>query len=77
VFHVSKKNAPFLIIHGMRDENVSISQAQELFEKLRSAGVHASFVKVDDVHTFQTPEANRKMALETLAFFNRYLGGMR
>jgi acetyl esterase/lipase len=73
VFHVSKKAAPFLIVHGTKDESVPISQAQELYDKLRTAGVHVSFVKVNDVHTFQTPEANRQMALETLAFFNRYL----
>ena len=73
VFQVSKKAAPFLIVHGTKDKDVSISQAQGLFDKLRSAGVHASLVKVNDIHTFQTPEANRQMAIETLAFFNRYL----
>jgi hypothetical protein len=31
------------------------------------------FVKVDDVHRFQTPEARRKLAIETLAFFCGYL----
>jgi acetyl esterase/lipase len=74
VFHVSKGDAPFLIVHGTHDESVPISQAQELFEKLQAAGVPVSFVKVDDGHTFQTPEAKRQLAVETLAFFNRYLG---
>jgi len=73
VFHVSKDDAPFLIVHGTHDENVPISQPQELFEKLQTAGVPVSFVKVDDGHTFQTPEAKRQLAVETLAFFNRYL----
>jgi acetyl esterase/lipase len=73
VFHVFKDNAPFLIVHGTHDESVSISQAQELFEKLQAAGVPVSFVKVDDGHTFQTPEAKRQLAVETLAFFNQYL----
>jgi acetyl esterase/lipase len=73
VFHVSKDDAPFLIVHGTHDESVPISQAQELFEKLQAAGVPVSFVKVDDGHTFQTPEAKRQLAVETLAFFNRYL----
>jgi acetyl esterase/lipase len=72
-FHVSKDNAPFLIIHGTQDENVPLGQAQELFEKLQAAGVPVSFVKVDDKHTFQTPEARRQLAVETLRFFNRYL----
>jgi acetyl esterase/lipase len=73
VFHVSKGDAPFLIMHGTQDQNVPIAQAQELFEKLQSAGVPASFIKFDDGHTFQTPEARRRLAIETVAFFNRYL----
>ncbi len=72
-FHVSKKDAPFLIVHGTEDQNVPISQAQELFKKLQSAGLPVSFIKVNDVHTFQTLEARRQLAIETLAFFNRYL----
>jgi len=73
VFHVSKGDAPFLIVHGTQDQDVPISQAEELLEKLKSAGVPASLIRVNDVHTFQTPEAHRQMAIETLAFFNRYL----
>ena len=72
-FRVSKGDAPFLIVHGTEDQNVSIAQAQELFDKLQAAGVPASFVKVDEGHTFRTPEARRQLAVETLAFFNRYL----
>ena len=70
---VAKGDAPFLIVHGTEDQNVSIAQAQELFEKLQAAGVPASFVKVDDAHTFRKPEVRRQLAVETLAFFNRYL----
>lgn len=73
VFHVSPSAAPFLIVHGTRDPDVSIGQSQELYEKLQQAGVPVTFVKVDDVHTFQTPEARHRLAIETLAFFNRYL----
>ncbi|HLN03532.1 MAG TPA: alpha/beta hydrolase [Bryobacteraceae bacterium] len=72
-FQVAKGDAPFLIVHGVEDQNVPIAQAQELFQKLQSAGVPASFIKVNDVHTFRTPEARRELALQTLAFFNRYL----
>jgi acetyl esterase/lipase len=72
-FHVSKSAAPFLILHGTEDRSVPISQAEELFEKLQSAGVPASLIKVNDVHTFRTAEARRQLAIQTLAFFNRYL----
>jgi acetyl esterase/lipase len=71
--HVSKQDAPFLIVHGTQDGSVPISQAQELFEKLQTAGVPVAFIKVDDAHTFRTPEARRQLAIETLAFFHRNL----
>ncbi len=72
-FHVSKEDAPFLIVHGTRDQSVPLSQAQELFERLQAAGVPVSFIKIDGGHTFHTPEARRQLAFETLEFFNRYL----
>ncbi len=73
VFHVSKTDAPFLIVHGTRDENVPIAQSEELADRLKQAGVPVTFLKVDDVHTFQTPQARLRLALATLEFFNRYL----
>lgn len=75
IYQVSKGDAPFLIVHGTLDENVPIAQAQEFFHRLRSAGVPVSFIKVDDGHTFQTPDARRQLAIETVAFFQRYLIG--
>jgi acetyl esterase/lipase len=73
VFHVATSNAPFLILHGTRDEMVPIEQAQELYDKLKGAGVQVSFIKVDDVHTFQSAENRHQLAAETMEFFNRYL----
>ncbi len=74
-FHVSKKDAPFLIVHGTKDDSVPIAQAQELYDKLHAARVPVSFLKVDDVHTFENPENKRTMALEARDFFFRYLAG--
>jgi acetyl esterase/lipase len=73
VFHVSKKIAAFLIVHGTKDSNVPISQAEELYGKLKAAKVPVTFVKVDDSHNFQTAEAMRTSAAQTRAFFSRYL----
>jgi acetyl esterase/lipase len=55
-------------------QSVSMDQPKELYEKLQAAGVPVSFIKVNDVHTFRTPEARRQLAFETLEFFNRNLG---
>ena len=74
VSHVTKTDAPFLIVHGTQDQSVSMDQPQELYDKLKAAGVPVSFIKVNDVHTFRTPEARRQLAFETLEFFNHNLG---
>jgi acetyl esterase/lipase len=70
---VSKSDAPFLIVQGTQDLTVPVAQAEELVDKLHAAGVPAQFVKLDDGHTFRTPAARRQLAIDTLAFFNRYL----
>jgi len=69
----AKDDAPFLVMHGMKDATVELAQAQELVDTLRSKGVPVSFVKVDVGHDFDSADAQRQLAEETLAFFNRYL----
>ncbi len=73
VFHVAKQVAPFLILHGTKDSDVPIAQAQELADKLKQVGASVKFVTVEDVHTFQTPEAKRQLALDTRDFFAQHL----
>ncbi len=73
VDHVAKSDAPFLIVHGTQDDAVPVAQAQELYEKLHQAGVPVTFVKLDSGHTIESPEARRRLAVETLTFFNHYL----
>ena len=75
VSHVAKSNAPFLIVHGTRDDMVAMAQPQELYDKLQQAGVSVKFVKIDDGHTFQSPDARRQLAAESLIFFDHYLAG--
>jgi acetyl esterase/lipase len=73
VFHVDKKNAPFLIVHGTADESVGIAQAEELYDKLKSAGVPVKLLKLDDGHMFSKPENRHRLAIETESFFDQYL----
>lgn len=73
VFHVSKDDAPFLIFHGTQDQDVPMAQAQELNDKLKSAGAPVTLIKVDDVHTFRNPDVRRQLALESRDFFSQYL----
>lgn len=69
----AKGDAPFLVVHGTKDELVSIAQAQELVDTLQADSVPVSFVKIDAGHDLDTPVAKRDLAIETLAFFNHYL----
>jgi predicted esterase len=45
-FSTFPKDPPFLILHGTQDKEVSISQSQELVDKVQSVGVPVSFIKV-------------------------------
>jgi acetyl esterase/lipase len=73
VFHAAKGVAPFLIVHGTQDQSVPLGQAQELVDKLKQAGAEVKFVTVEDVHTFRTPDARRRLAFETREFLVQYL----
>jgi acetyl esterase/lipase len=73
VSHVSKSNAPLLIIHGTRDEMVPIAHAQALYDKLKEAGANVQFVRLDTDHMFSDPAPHRQLAYETYHFFQQYL----
>ena len=73
VFHVSKKVAPFLIVHGTQDQAVPIAQAQELADKLKAAGASVEFIKFEDAHTFESPQSRKRLAVESRDFFFKYL----
>lgn len=72
-FHATKDDAPFLIVHGTQDQNVPLEQAQELYSKLKAAGAEVSIVEVQDGHRFESAEARRTLAIETLGFFDRWI----
>jgi acetyl esterase/lipase len=73
VFHVARNDSPFMIVHGTQDSDVPVAQSQELADKLKQAGVPVKLVTVEDGHTFRTPEARHRLALESRDFFTQYL----
>jgi len=73
VYHAAKSNAPFLIIHGTRDESVPIAQAQALYDKLKEVGAAVQLVQLDSDHMFREPAVRRQLALETQLFFEHNL----
>jgi dipeptidyl aminopeptidase/acylaminoacyl peptidase len=71
ITHVSRDDAPTLIIHGDKDKLVPLQQSQRMVDKLKAAGVPANLiVKKDCGHGWLTILKDT----ETLAeWFDRYL----
>ena len=46
--YVSKDAPPFLIVHGDKDDQVSIKQSQAFSEALKAAGVDVNFITIKD-----------------------------
>jgi len=70
---VGKDTAPFLIMHGTKDDLVPMAQSEEFAAALEKASVPVTLIKVDDGHSFATPEAIKRMAVESVAFFDKTL----
>jgi acetyl esterase/lipase len=71
--HVSKSDAPFLIIHSTHDESVPIVQAETLYNQMKEAGADVKFLRLDSDHMFREPAVRRQLAFETQLFFTHYL----
>ena len=46
ITYISKTTAPFLVVHGDQDEDVSIKQSQAFVEALKAAGVPVQFMTI-------------------------------
>ncbi|QVL32491.1 alpha/beta hydrolase [Telmatocola sphagniphila] len=72
ISHITKDDAPFLILHGDQDPLVPVSQSELLYKALKRGGVPAELVVVPGVgHDARvlTPENSRK----SKEFFDKYL----
>ncbi len=76
IAHVGPGAAPFLLVHGTRDDLVPIEHARRMREALRAAGVPATTLELRGVgHAFPGLDARDEPAVgcTTLAFFDRWL----
>jgi len=78
---VSATTPPVLMIHGIDDNIVPISQSQDFLDKMKTAGAKAELVAIPGVnHSFigKTPDATRQASLQalghTVAFIEATLG---
>ncbi len=80
VTYISKDDPPFLILHGDKDAIVPSTQSQELYDRLKAAGVPATLVMVKNAgHGFVPSGGAISPSREELAkmiagFFDQNLG---
>lgn len=59
--YIHKGAPPFLIAHGNRDTVVPQSQSEELYRKLKEAGISVTYIEVPGAsHAFKGPELGRR-----------------
>lgn len=65
LYHVSKDDPPFLILHGDQDPQVPLDQSERLHARLREAGVTSELHVIPGAghggKAFDTPEVRRKI----------------
>jgi acetyl esterase/lipase len=72
VAHVDPTDSPTLLVHGIDDGIVPLSQAQTMEAALATAGVAHQLIAVPNAHHAQ--QLNADAWAETVAFFAHYLG---
>jgi dipeptidyl aminopeptidase/acylaminoacyl peptidase len=73
---IKAAKTPTLVLHGDRDSEVPTPQGYEFWHALRSLGVPTQLVIYEgEGHGFRKREHSRDVALRTLAWFQKYLGG--
>lgn len=72
--HVDAKAAPFLIIHGTKDDVVPFDHSQRLHDALTKNGTPTRILALENEgHSFQNRENQKRFMQETIVFFNRSL----
>ncbi len=72
--HVKQATTPTLFIHGERDNDVHITQAEEMFTALRRRGVEAALARYPrEGHGFREPKHLLDRTDRTLDWMDKYL----
>ena len=74
ITYVKKGVVPFLIYHGEKDPAVPVDQSRRFYDRLRQAGVEATYHEIHGGgHDMKSYPADR-YAQEITAFFEKHLG---
>jgi dipeptidyl aminopeptidase/acylaminoacyl peptidase len=72
--HIAKAETPLLLLHGEQDNDVHITQAEEMFTALKMRGIDTVFVRYPrEGHGFREPRHREDSLARTLQWFDRYL----
>jgi len=68
--HVSPADAPMLLVHGLQDPLIPVSQAQSMAAALAGAGVRHELILVNGGHDLEFPEHYANLLPQILEFLN-------
>jgi dipeptidyl aminopeptidase/acylaminoacyl peptidase len=74
IAHVKKATTPTLFIHGEQDNDVHVTEAEQMYTALRRRGIDAALARYPrEGHGFREPKHNLDRTERTLAWFDRYV----
>ena len=74
VAHVKNVTTPTLFLHGEQDNDVHITQAEEMYTALRRRGIEAALARYPrEGHGFREPRHRLDVATRTLEWMDRFL----
>ncbi|MDX2029336.1 MAG: S9 family peptidase [Blastocatellia bacterium] len=72
--HVARVKTPLLLIHGEQDNDVHITQAEEMYTAVRMRGIETTLVRYPrEGHGFHEPRHRMDSLARTLLWFDRFL----
>ncbi len=72
--YVKNATTPTLFVHGEQDNDVHITQAEEMYMALRRRGIEATFVRYPrEGHGFREPSHRSDEISRVIAWFDRFL----
>ena len=72
--HVKNVTTPMLFVHGEQDNDVHITQAEEMYTALRRRGIEAALARYPrEGHGFREPRHRLDSTVRTLAWMDRFL----
>ncbi|MCI0339232.1 MAG: S9 family peptidase [Acidobacteria bacterium] len=72
--HIKKTKTPLLLLHGEQDNDVHITQAEEMYTALRMRGIDCVFVRYPrEGHGFREPRHREDSLARAIQWFDRYL----